>query len=104
MFTAWDVWQFRNDLVHGPRGVKEKALHASLDEEIRDQLAIGYDDLLHQDKVLFQGKREELFGKSIAGKRDWLRTVRCARKAANLPAPVPNAQPLITTFFAVRRS
>lgn len=62
ILTAWDVWQFRNNLVHGPRGVKERALHASLDEEIRDQLAIGYDDLLHQEKVFFQGKKEELFG------------------------------------------
>ena len=37
----------RNDLVHGPRGVKEKSLHASLDKEIQEQLAIGHDDLLH---------------------------------------------------------
>ena len=53
ILTAWDVWQFRNDLVHGPCGVKERALHASLDKEIQDQLAIGYNDLLHQDKVFF---------------------------------------------------
>ena len=90
--------------MHGPCGVKEKALHASLDEEIRDQLAIGYNDLLHQDKVFFQGKKEELFGKSISGKQDWLRTVWCAWKAASLPTPEPESQPLITKFFAVRRS
>ena len=85
--------------MHGPRGVKEKALHASLDKEIQEQLAIGHNDLLHQDKVFFQTKKEELFGKLILGKQDWLQTVRCARKAATLPPPEQDSQPLITSFF-----
>ena len=50
--TVWDIWNFRNLLIHGKGGVNQRATNKELNEEIRIQFNIGLKNLLKKDQYL----------------------------------------------------
>ena len=83
MMTVWDIWNFRNSLIHGTGGVNQRATNKELNEEIRIQFNIGLQNLLEKDQYL---KKDYTLSKllhesSIDDKRSWIRAVQAARRA-----------------------
>ena len=46
MNVVWDIWNFRNFLIHGKRGINDRARHKELNFQIRQQFTIGFENLL----------------------------------------------------------
>ena len=42
LYVVWDIWNFRNFLVHGKGGINDKAVHKELNFQIRQQFTIGF--------------------------------------------------------------
>ena len=80
MLITWDMWQFRNSVIHGPSGPIAQQQHHELDLQIDEEWALGSADLQRSDKHLFTEKSlEELYGSSVIYKRHWLTDVTQAR-------------------------
>ena len=100
--TVWDIWDFRNSLVHRKGGVFQRATNNELDSQIRDEFIIGFDNLQDKDKYLYQRHTvATLTCDTINEKRHWLRSLRAARSALEVEVPIPpETQQLIVDFFS----
>ena len=52
--TVWDIWNFRNALVHGKGGVFQRATNSELDFQIREEFTIGFENFRDEDKKLYR--------------------------------------------------
>ena len=50
MYVAWDIWNFRNSLLHDKGGVNERATNKELNLQIREEFTIGTANLQDKDK------------------------------------------------------
>ena len=81
---CWDMWDYRNELIHGKGGFYARAHNQSLDSNIRKEFWTGGRDLLLSDKYLFfKYNLPNLINYNMNQKQDWLRQVRKARAALN---------------------
>ena len=96
MMTAWDIWQFRNERLHGSAGPKAIAQHIILDSRISEELLIGAAGILPDQKYLITSHSIfTLKAKSAVEKQLWLNSIRIGRKyfaEAHGPPPSPFAQ------------
>ena len=84
MLTVWDIWNFRNSLVHGLGGVNERARHKELNFQINQQFQIGFDNLLLSDYRNYRRySLNQLLDSSRETKQNWIRNLNAARLAAN---------------------
>ena len=82
ILICWDVWDFRNTLIHGKGGVVDCATNKELDFQIRQQFFRGKRNLLPRDKKLFRKyNKKTLLNKTIEEKRSWVRSMENAREA-----------------------
>ena len=88
ILICWDVWDFRNTLIHGKGGSVDRATNRELNFQIRQQFIRGKRDLLKDDKKLFSKyDRKTLLNMPIDEKRSWLRSMVNARKAFGMAKP-----------------
>ena len=83
LLICWDVWDFRNNLIHGKGGQTDRARNKELCFQIRQQMTIGCSDLQQEDKYLFGKKKyniNTLLNLQIDQKRNWLEAVISARE------------------------
>ena len=84
MLTVWDIWDFRNSLVHGLGDINERARHKELNYQIKQQFQIGFDTLLLCDHRIYrQYSLNKLLDSSKETKQNWIRNLLAARLAAN---------------------
>ena len=95
LLTIWDVWQYRNTIVHWPGGVNKRNLNKDIDQDIIQQFgSTCEDDLMIDDRRLIRDHTlADLQKKSIEGKRQWLRTIRNAIRSKDLDEAADNQQP-----------
>ena len=85
MNMVWDLWNFRNGLVHGKGGVKDRAIHKELSSQIRQQFTIGFVDLLTADRRLYRSiSCSGLIDSTRETKQNWIRNINAARLAVDL--------------------
>ena len=101
MHLTYEIWDFRNHLVHGKGGTKEQAINKELNFQIHQQFCIGGNDLLQADKYLFRKyTRASLIDDTIDNKKAWLNRVESSRIAIDLDEPTPPpTQGSILNFF-----
>ena len=88
ILICWDVWDFRNTLIHGKGGSVDCATNRELNFQIRQQFIRGKRDLLKDDKKLFSKyDQKTLLNMPIDEKRSWLRSMVNARKAFGMAKP-----------------
>ena len=95
--TAWDLWQYRNHRLHECAGPCELALHSSFNADIDTEFALGSATLAAVSRYLIDSRSlVDLHNDSLDGKRQWLQSVRAARKAfadqLGTPSTAPTAQ------------
>ena len=84
--TVWDLWQFRNSLVHGEDGPLWRENNEYYDNRIEQEFIIGDDDLLEEDKFLFSKYTLDHLSRSdVETKRHWVVRMDAARRAFSLP-------------------
>ena len=82
ILICWDVWDFRNTLIHGKGGVVDCATNKELNFQIRQQFIRGKRNLLPKDKQLFRKyNKKTLLNKTIEEKRSWVKSMENAREA-----------------------
>ena len=87
LLICWDIWDFRNTLIHGKGGCTDRAKNRELCFQIRQQMTIGCSDLHANDKYLFGKKKyniESLLNLPIDQKRNWLDAVISARESLEI--------------------
>ena len=85
----WDIWNFRNALVHGKGGVFQRANNRELDSQIEQEFIIGFANILPKDKYLFQEYTvSKLKCETITVKRHWLHSLSAARNATEVVEPI----------------
>ena len=42
---VWDIWSFRNELVHGPKGLEEQETHKTLNKKLIEEYNKGSGNL-----------------------------------------------------------
>ena len=90
--TVWDIWNFRNALVHGKGGVFQRATNSELDFQIREEFTIGFENFCDEDKKLYRDYTVPILtNNTITFKRQWLHSIRAARSAAEDDVPIPQA-------------
>lgn len=52
IMIVWDIWSFRNKLVHGPKGLEEQETYKTLNKKLIDKYNKGSGNLLLEDKFL----------------------------------------------------
>ena len=91
--VAWDMWQYRNNRLHGKAGTKTLARHLRYDTRIEEEMIAGFAELpphsrhLIRNRTLFSLKNMELHLK-----KHWLESVRLARKEYAAPVPPSREQ------------
>ena len=82
--TVWDIWNFRNALVHGKGGVFQRATNSELDFQIREEFTIGFENFCDEDKKLYRDYTVPILtNTTITFKRQWLHSIRAARSASS---------------------
>ena len=78
----WDMWQFRNKVLHSPTGPTSIASHHSLNHQISKEHRRGTDGINRSNYHLFstQYTITKLQSSSIDDKKLWLKLVTLARK------------------------
>lgn len=86
LLINWDIWDFRNDLIHGKGGINDRARNKELSFQIRQHFLIGSAELRKEDKYLFKNKDNlpSLLNRPIDEKRQWLTTVRNAKSTLDM--------------------
>ena len=90
LLTAWDLWQFRNNRLHGETGPLALAQHTVLDAQIAEDLTIGGAGMLRDTTHLLSIPVATLKSYTLVHKRLWLESVRLGRKQfaqAHTPPP-----------------
>ena len=103
LLTSWDLWQYRNNRLHAHAGPRELAQHSSFNSDIDSEFALGSATLAAVSRYLIDSRSlVDLHNDSLDGKRQWLQSVRAARKAfadqLGTPSTPPTAQ--VTMFRA----
>ena len=74
-----DIWSFRNELVHGPKGLEEQETHKDLIKKL-EEYNKGSGNLLPEDKFLIDDNGlDELMIGTIHDKQAWLDRLDAAR-------------------------
>ena len=50
MYVVWDIWSFRNSLLHEKGGVNESTTNKEVNLQIREEFTIGPANLQEKDK------------------------------------------------------
>ena len=83
MLTCWDIWDFRNTLIHGKGGRLAKLQNRLLDTRIRQEFEIGTKELLPIDHYLITThSMRRMLDDTLLQKELWLRCIGLSRKAA----------------------
>ena len=82
LMIQWDMWQFRNKVLHSPTGPTSIASHHCLNHQISKEHRRGTDGIDQSNYHLFstQYTFTKLQSSSINDKRLWLKSVTLARK------------------------
>ena len=102
IMIAWDIWSFRNELVHGPKGLEEQDAHKRLNEKLEKEYSKGSGNLLPEDKFLVDNNGlDELMMGTIHDKQAWLDRLDAARIAAESSEILLNdtSQRQMTDYF-----
>jgi len=90
--TTWDMWQYRNNRLHGKAGPLALARHSVLDNRMEEEMIAGYASMTqHTQHFIRSETLLDLNKLSLPNKQHWLNSVRLGRKeyaAATQPAPV----------------
>ena len=78
--TAWDLWDHRNKVLHGPDGPKAAAENLDLIRDITTEYEQGTTGLRPIDHILVQEPLSSLLLNTASSQRKWLRSVRLARQ------------------------
>ena len=90
LLTAWDLWQYRNNRLHGEAGPLAIAQHALLDAQISEDITIGVAGMLPDTTHYLSIPLATLKQYTLVQKRLWLDSVRLGRKhfaQAQVPTP-----------------
>ena len=81
MMIRWDLWQYRNSILHSPTGPIAIASHHSLNYRISEEKAKGTDRIANSNTHLFSAfySISKLHSGDIPSKILWLEMVRLAR-------------------------
>ena len=81
MMIRWDLWQYRNTILHSPTGPIAIASHYSLNHRISEEKAKGTDRISKYNSCLFSNfySITKLQSSDIQSKILWLEMVRLAR-------------------------
>ena len=83
---CWDLWQFRNKVLHAPAGTLAVAQHYRLNQDIEEQFALGTADLRRPDYPLIRlWTVASLHACDIITKKQWLESIRLAREEYEAP-------------------
>ena len=86
MYTVWDVWQYRNQLVFADDGELQTDERNRINNLIYQEFVIGGDDFLDGDQFLFTDYTlDGLLESDMDLKRSWLERTYAARRAIDLP-------------------
>ena len=96
----WDLWQFRNKVLHSPKGPLAVAQHHTLNYRIGEEFTLGTDGIDVTRYHLFKGDNteENLQAGAILDKQKWLETVSLARATYEAP------EAAVTQECSLRRS
>ena len=76
LLISWDLWKYRNGLIHAPTGPISLQEHHTLNLDIDAQFEEDFDELYESDKYLYRNLTQEEMYKWDAGrKRQWLQDV-----------------------------
>ena len=80
MIIRWDLWQYRNLILHSPTGPIAIASHHSLNHRISEEKAKGTDGIAKSNTHLFSALYSitKLHSGDISSKILWLEMVRLA--------------------------
>ena len=85
MLTVWDIWQFRNSLLHAEDGPLKLEEHDYYNEKIRNEFIIGDYDFTPADQAFFSKRSlQELIESDLDIKKAWYVRVQAARTAVIL--------------------
>ena len=87
LMIRWDMWQFRNQVLHSLTGPTSITSHQSLNHRISEEKHRGTDGIDRSNYHLFstQYTITKLQSSSIDDKKLWLKLVHLARKEYNEP-------------------
>ena len=87
LMIRWDMWQFRNKVLHSPTGPTAIASHHSLNHQISEEHRRGTDGIDRSSYHLFstQYSITDLQSSTIDDKQLWLKSVTLARKEYDEP-------------------
>jgi len=75
--TAWDMWQYRNNRLHGKAGIHDLARHSTLDLRIEEELITGSAGMTRQSKhLIYSNNLFKLKNLTIRNNHHWLDSVR----------------------------
>jgi hypothetical protein len=80
--VAWDLWAYRNGIVHSNENAEILHNMAETDGEIRTQYLWGSHGLAQCDHSLFHKPIEDILSASILYRQKWLQRVETARDRA----------------------
>ena len=81
LLISWDLWTYRNGLIHAPSGPLSLQEHHTLNLDIDAQFEEGFDQLYQSDQYLYRNlTREEIYNWDTGRKRQWLQDVANARE------------------------
>ena len=84
--VCWDLWKFRNKVLHAPSGPLLVAQNHRLNQDIENEFADGTADLRKQDHSLFKKWTVQKLQRSdVHTKQQWLESVRLAREQYEAP-------------------
>ena len=85
--NAWDMWQYRNDRLHGPAGPLVLDQHRQLNLRIEEEMIAGCTGMHRPSRYLIRANTLlELKHLDIPAKKLWLRSVHLARTDFAAPA------------------
>ena len=87
MMIRWDLWEYRNSILHSPTGPIALASHHSLNYKISEEKAKGMDGIARSNAHLFSAfySNTKLHSGDIPSKILWLEMVRLAREEYEEP-------------------
>ena len=83
--VAWDMWTYRNGLIHQPDHVWKIQRSNQLNQYIRTEYERGTVDLERSDLSLFRRDLQFMFSLSTDKKELWLQSVQVARNRYHVP-------------------
>jgi hypothetical protein len=75
--VAWDLWEHRNGFLHE---ADNNLVDQQVNEAIKTQFNLGYQDLDKQSQVLFSGGLKGMVNKPLDIRQQWLQRVQVARR------------------------